>query len=125
MTTASRHAHPAAHGLLPGTSGEIAFAVAIGLAVVLLVASKRKGGRGFTLTDMALAAAAGFCAFWPGFHHAKPGPRILLWVILALVIITVRSMYRHAVKGKQEAKPAQRSSGFYPAPRQAAGRGRR
>lgn len=124
-----RHVHHPAppagvHDLISGQHGQVALYVAVGALVLIAISRKRKSA-GIKLTEVMIVASAAFCAFWPGFHHAKPGPRILVFVILAVVILVLRSMYRHAVKGKQDAKPASGSSGFYPAPRQTAGRGGR
>ena len=112
---AAHHAHAHAADMLAGTNGEIAFGIALA-ALVIIIVSRRRSDSSVRLTEIALVAAAGFCTFWPGFHHAKPGPRIVVFIVLALLILVLRSMFRHAVKGGQkEAAPARRS-GFYPAP---------
>jgi hypothetical protein len=119
---ALRHPPPGGlHDLMAGSHGQVAlYAAVVALAVVAV--SRKRASASVKLTELALAAAAAFCAFWPGFHHAKAGPRILVFAVLAVVVLVLRSMFRHAVKGKAPAAAA-RPSGFYAAA-QTSGRGR-
>jgi len=116
------HQDAGLHGLIAG-HGELVLAIAL-TALILIAISRVRASSKVTLTEIAVAADAAFCAFWPGFHHAKAGPRIIVFLVLAALILVLRSMLRHFARGKAPAAAA-RPSGFSAAPRTAPrGRGR-
>lgn len=106
---------------LSGPHGEVALVVAIVVLLIWLVHRHRSGSHA-TLTEIALAAAAGFAAFSPIFPH-KPGPRVVAFAVMAVVILVLRSILKTAAKGKSDGANSKPASGFYPAGR--AGRGGR
>ena len=115
-------AHPAhhaasLHALMAGQQGEIAFGIAL-LALAVIAISRKRQESDVTLTEVAVVAAFAFAMFWPGFHHAKIGPRLIAFVIMAAVILVARSVLRVMAKGKEQEKPQARASAYYPpAPR--------